>query len=199
VIYDEVATVHVSGHANQEELKLMLNLTRPEWVIPVHGEPRHLYAYTRMAEEMGFGDRIRTMENGDVLEFKSGTAEVIDHVTAGVVLVDGIGLGDIDDVVLRDRAHLSQDGILVVVVSIDKETGEVLAGPELISRGFVYEQEAELLEEAKEKVLEVLSDIPRDGTLEWSAVKLDVRRALNKFVSGRTGRRPMVMPVIQEI
>lgn len=200
VIYDEIAPVHASGHANQDELRLMLNLARPQYVVPVHGEPRHLARYRELAQEMGFTDeQICRVENGDRLRFGDGPPTVVERVPGGTILVDGIGVGEIGDVVLRDRQHLSQDGIFVVVLSIDRETGEVLAGPDMISRGFVFEKESEqLLNEARKVILDAVADVAPETT-EWTSVRASIKRPLSKLLYDRTGRRPMVLPLIQEV
>ncbi|HUV03816.1 MAG TPA: ribonuclease J [Armatimonadota bacterium] len=201
VIYDPIAPVHVSGHGNREELKLMLNLTRPTYTVPVHGEYRHVAKYTELAEEMGIPrENVFVMEVGDVLEIGASGARLGDKVPAGDVLVDGIGVGDVGDIVLRDRRHLASDGIFMVVIGIDRTTGSVVAGPDIISRGFVYMDEAEeLVEEAKKLALETIEGLTMDAATEWSTVKSDVRSALGKLLYSRTRRRPMVVPVIMEI
>lgn len=201
VIYDAVTPVHVSGHANRDELKLMLNLTRPKYVVPVHGEYRHVVKYRELAQEMLIPrENIFIMEVGDVLEIAEECASMSEKVVSGDVLVDGIGVGDVGDIVLRDRRHLSQDGIFVIVLSIDKSTGALVAGPDMVSRGFVYMEEAEeLIEEAREVVINTLSEITVDASTEWSAVKDDVRRAVAKLLYARTHRRPIVIPVMMEI
>jgi len=201
VIYDPIAPVHVSGHANREELKLMLNLTRPRYTVPVHGEYRHVAKYVELAQEMGIArENTFSMEVGDVLEIDSEGARLAGKVPAGDVLVDGIGVGDVGDVVLRDRWHLAQDGIFMVVLSIDRATGSIVAGPDITSRGFIYMEEAEeLIEEAKAVVLETVQGLAMEAATEWSTVKSDIRRAVGKLLYARTRRRPMVIPVIMEI
>jgi ribonuclease J len=198
VIHPPDLDVHVSGHGNQEELKLMLNLTRPLYVVPVHGEYRHLELWRRMAERMHYV--AIKLENGDVLELSEEEAHITAHVTAGTVFVDGSGQSGVEDVVLRDRWHLAQDGIFILVLSVDKATGRIIAGPDVISRGSVLTGEAEqLYEETKTKITELVDALPKDGTVEWSAVRTDLRRALNKFLQQKTGRRPMILPVIMEV
>jgi ribonuclease J len=194
----QTPNVHVSGHANREELKLMLNLTRPRYVVPVHGEYRHKELWRRVAEEMGHV--VIKLENGDVLEVGPEEAVITDHVTAGAIFVDGSGQSGIEDIVLRDRSHLSQDGIFFVVVSVDAATAEVIAGPDVVTRGAVLEGEVDsITEEAKQRVTEMLSELPSDGTVDWATVRTDLRRTLNKLLQQKTGRRPMVVPVIMEI
>lgn len=201
VIYDAIAPVHVSGHANREDIKLMLNLTRPEYVIPVHGEYRHIAKFIELAEEMGIPrEDTFAMEVGDVLEVDCSGARLSDRITAGDVLVDGIGVGDVGDVVLRDRRHLARDGMFVIVVGIDRNTGAVVAGPDITSRGFIFEEEAtDLLEEAKALVLEEIDGLTPDEVTEWATVKADIRRPVAKLLYARTHRRPMVLPVIMEV
>ena len=201
VIYDPIAPVHVSGHGNREELKLMLSLTRPTYTVPVHGEHRHVAKYIELAEEMGIPrENVFAMEVGDVLEIGPSGVRLAGKVPAGDILVDGIGVGDVGDVVLRDRQHLAGDGIFIIVVGVDRTTGSVVAGPDVISRGFVYMEEAEeLVEEAKKVALETIEGLTMDAATEWSTVKSDLRSALAKLLYSRTRRRPMVVPVIMEI
>ncbi len=201
VIYDAVAPVHVSGHANREELKLMLNLTRPKYVTPVHGEYRHVAKYIDLAQDVGIpSGNIFPMEVGDVLEITPDSAGIVGKVAAGDVLVDGIGVGDVGDVVLRDRWHLAQDGIFIIVVSVDRGTGSIVAGPEVISRGFIYMEEAEdLIEEAKDVVIDTIRNLTIDAATEWSTAKGDVRTAVAKLLHMRTRRRPMVIPIVVEV
>lgn len=190
--------VHVSGHANQEELKMMLNLTRPRFVIPVHGEYRHLELWRRMAAEMGY--LVVKLENGYVLELDADEAEITGQVEAGAVFVDGSGQSGLEDPVLRDRAHLSQDGIFLVCVTVNQATAELIAGPDIVARGSILAGEADdLTEVAKQQVTEMLANLPGDGTVDWGSVRTDLRRVLNKMFRQKTGRRPMVVPVIIEI
>lgn len=202
VLYDAIAPVHVSGHGNQEDLKLMLNLLRPSYVIPVHGEPRHFAGYVELAAGLGYGpESIIQLSIGDILEIDKDGGGIVGKVkSSGNVMVDGIGVGDVTDVVLRDRRHLSQDGVIIVVVTIEKETGAVLTGPDVLSRGFVIpEHEEEILDEAKEVILGKAKEMEEDGAIEWSAIKSGIRSALGKFLYERTGRRPMIIPVITEV
>jgi ribonuclease J len=190
--------VHVSGHGNQEELKLMLNLVRPHYVIPVHGEYRHLMLWKRMAEEMEYV--AIPLENGDVLEMDEEEAVITEHVTAGAVFVDGSGVSGVEDIVLRDRWHLSQDGIVIVVASIDKATRRLIAGPDVVTRGSLLTSEQETVnEEAKQRVIELVEALPDDASVDWTTVRTDIRRNLNKFLQQKTGRRPMVVPILMEI
>ncbi|MGB9791504.1 MAG: ribonuclease J [Thermacetogeniaceae bacterium] len=201
VIYEPFSGVHVSGHASQEELKLMLNLVRPKFFIPIHGEYRHLIKHAQLAREVGIPpSNIFVVENGQVLEFSQERGAVIGRVPAGNVLVDGLGVGDVGNIVLRDRKQLSQDGIFIVFVTIDKEDGTVVAGPDIVSRGFVYVRESEeLLEEAKERVREVLKQCELRQTTEWAAIKSYVREVVGKFLYEKTRRRPMILPIIIEV
>lgn len=201
VIYEAISGVHVSGHASQEELKLMLNLVRPKFFIPVHGEYRHLVHHAKLAKEVGIpSDDILIAENGMILEFTKDSARVAGKVVAGKVLVDGLGVGDVGNIVLRDRKQLSEDGILIVVVTIDKKTAQVLAGPDIISRGFVYVRESEeLMEQARERCRRALKKCQDEKQTEWSVIKSEVRDALGKFLFSRTRRRPMILPIIMEV
>lgn len=189
--------IHVSGHGNQEELKQMANLARPRYIIPVHGEHRHQELWRRMGETMGYP--VIKLDNGDVLELDHQEAEITGKVTHGVVIVDGSGTTDIEDVVLRDRRHLSQDGIFLVVCSVDTETGKVLAGPDCISRGAILTSEEEHVhEEARDRVGQYLNSLPTDSGRDWNEVRQDIRRMVNKLLQQKTGRRPMVVPVIMQ-
>jgi len=201
VIYEAASGIHVSGHASQEELKFMHNLLRPKFFIPVHGEYRHLVKHAKLAQDLGMPrDNIFVAENGQVLEFTAEKGVMNGKVTAGKVLVDGLGVGDVGNIVLRDRRQLSQDGILIVVVTMDKQRGCVVAGPDIVSRGFVYVRESEqLMEEAKDKVKQSLEKFETGGVTEWATIKSGVRDALSKFLYVRTRRRPMILPIIMEI
>ncbi|HHV62308.1 MAG TPA: ribonuclease J [Firmicutes bacterium] len=201
VIYEAFSGVHVSGHASQEELKLMLNLTKPRFFIPVHGEYRHLVKHARLAEAVGIPpERIFVPEIGDVFSFDGQEGRIAGKVTAGKVLVDGLGVGDVGSVVLRDRKLLAEDGILIVVVTINKQTGAVVAGPDLISRGFVYIKESEaLLEEARAKTREVLSSFEEEGITEWGEIKDGLRDSLGHYFYDKMKRRPMILPIIMEV
>ena len=201
VIYEKSMGVHVSGHASQEELKILLNLIRPKFFIPVHGEYRHLMKHARIAESLGIPrSRIFVAENGQVIEVSRKKASIAGKVTAGKVLVDGLGVGDVGNIVLRDRKQLSQDGIMIVVVTIQKETGEVLAGPDIVTRGFVYVRESEqLIEDARERVKEALDNCGQHGITEWAVIKAQVRDRLGKHLYEKTGRRPMILPIIMEV
>lgn len=201
VIYEKSNGVHVSGHASQEEIKLIHNLVRPKFFIPVHGEFRHLIKHASIAKSLGMpSENIVIAENGSVIELTRNSVGINGKVTAGKVLVDGLGVGDVGNIVLRDRRQLSQDGIMIVVVTIDKESCHVVAGPDIVSRGFVYVREAEdLMEEAREKVQAALERCEDNGVSEWSVIKSTVRDALGRFLYEKTRRRPMILPIIMEI
>ncbi len=201
VIYESASGIHVSGHASQEELKLMHNLVRPKFFIPVHGEFRHLVKHAKLANELGMPrENIFVAENGHVLEFTAEKGAMTGKVTAGKVLVDGLGVGDVGNIVLRDRRQLSQDGILIVVVTMDKQRACVVAGPDIVSRGFVYVRESEqLMDEAREKVKQALEKFENSSVTEWAIIKTGVRDALGKFLYERTRRRPMILPIIMEV
>ena len=201
VIYEKSNGVHVSGHASQEEIKLMHNLVRPKFFIPVHGEFRHLIKHANLAQSLGMPkENIVIAENGSVIELTKNSIGINGKVPAGKVLVDGLGVGDVGNIVLRDRRQLSQDGIMIVVVTIDKENCHVVSGPDIVSRGFVYVREAEgLMDEAKDKVQLALEKCEENGVSEWSAIKSTVRDSLGRFLYERTRRSPMILPIIMEI
>ncbi len=193
--------VHVSGHASQEELKLMLSLMKPKYFIPVHGEYRMLKIHADLAETMGMDRKnIFILDNGDTVEISKGVAKRGSKVQTGSILVDGLGVGDVGNIVLRDRRLLSQDGILVVVVTLGKGTNKILSGPDIISRGFVYVREAEkLLDEANRVVAKTINRLLDENITEWSVIKNDVRDDLSKFLFEKTRRRPMILPIIMEV
>ncbi len=201
VIYQPFSGVHVSGHASQEELKLLLNLCKPKYFIPIHGEHRMLVRHARLAEEVGVPeDNIMIAEIGDVIEVTAEKIAKAGKVPAGQVLVDGLGVGDVGNIVLRDRRQLSQDGILIVVVTIDKQTGAVVAGPDIVSRGFVYVRESEkLIEEARERVRTALAACEAERVTEWGIIKSNMKDALSQLLWEKTKRRPMIMPIIMEV
>ena len=201
VIYERMADVHVSGHACKEELKLMLTLTKPKFFIPVHGEARHLYQHKELAEELGIPEEdIFVTEIGDVVELTRNKGRIAGSVTAGSVMVDGSGVGDIGNVVLRDRKLLSEDGIFTVVITLNKQTGALLAQPEILSRGFVYEKNSEeLLKETRELVKAKAAQFEKNNRSSWSSIKNDIRNSIKNYLYERTKRRPMVMPIIIEI
>ena len=192
---------HVSGHACQEELKLIYSLVRPKYAIPVHGEYRHLQANARLANELGIEkDHIFILSSGDVLELDEEDAKVTDHVQNGAIYVDGLGVGDVGNIVLRDRQHLAEDGILIVVLTLEKYSNQILAGPDIISRGFVYVRESEMLiEEAKMVVEEALEKCLSRGISDWGKLKNVVKDALNDYLWKKTKRSPMILPIIMEV
>ncbi|CAA7602518.1 Metallo-beta-lactamase superfamily [Acididesulfobacillus acetoxydans] len=201
VIYEAISGMHVSGHGSQEELKLMLNMTRPRYFIPVHGEYRMLIKHAELAEQLGMArENIFVAENGSIVEFTRSGASLGGKVTAGKVLIDGLGVGDVGNIVLRDRKQLSQDGILIVVMTLSRSTGAILAGPDVVTRGFVYVRESEsMLEEAKEKVRQTMLRCRENKITEWAILKSQVRDALSRHFYEKTRRRPMILPIIQEI
>ncbi|WP_017750709.1 ribonuclease J [Clostridium tyrobutyricum] len=201
VIYEALADVHVSGHACQEELKLIHTLVKPRFFMPVHGEYRHLKQHADLAMKLGLpANHVIIGDNGDVIELTRNSIKRAGTVISGQVFVDGLGVGDVGNIVLRDRRHLSQDGILTVVVTIEKESASVIAGPDIISRGFVYVRESEdLMEEAKELVRGVLKECEEKHITEWANIKSNVKEVLRSFLYERTKRRPMILPIIMEI
>jgi ribonuclease J len=203
VFYQGISNVHVSGHGAQEELKLMLSLLRPQFFMPVHGEYRQLVLHAKLAFSLGIPEEnILVAEDGDIIEVTENTLKRSSHVASGNVFVDGLSVGDVGQIVLRDRKVLSQDGILTVVLTIDKETGEPLAGPDIVSRGFVYMRDAEeLLEQARERVLDALTHVShqdRSGS-DWSFVKDKIKQVLSEFLYEQTHRRPMILPMVMEV
>lgn len=201
VIYESLEKVHVSGHACQEELKLIHSLVKPKFFIPVHGEYRHLVQHAKLAESLGMNKKnIFIMDVGQVLELTETTAKDGGVVPAGKVLVDGLGVGDVGNIVLRDRKHLAEDGLVVVVVTISGESGRVIAGPDIISRGFVYVREAEeLMEKLKELAIESLNKCEEKNITDWTTIKNSLKNTLADYLMGKTKRRPMILPVIMEI
>ncbi|MEL1133983.1 ribonuclease J [Desulfitobacterium sp. THU1] len=201
VIYESYQGMHVSGHASQEELKLMLNMIRPQYFIPVHGEYRMLIKHAELAEQLGIArEGTFVADNGTIIEFTRHGASIAGKVQAGKVLIDGLGVGDVGNIVLRDRKQLSQDGILIVVMTISRASGAVVAGPDIVTRGFVYVRESELmLDEAKEKVRQTMSRLRDNHVTEWAILKGQVRETLSKHFYEKTRRRPMVLPIIQEV
>lgn len=201
VIYEALSGVHVSGHASQEELKLMFNLLKPKFLIPVHGEYRHMVHQAKLAERVGIpNENVFLAEIGNIVEVDESHGKINGSVTSGQILVDGLGVGDVGNIVLRDRRILSQDGILIIVLTIDKSKNEVVAGPDVISRGFVYVRESEeLLEEAKKRVGNTLNKMKGSQMNEWTTIKNNVKDDVGKFLWEKTGRRPMILPIIMEV
>ena len=201
VVYEKANGVHVSGHASQEELKLMHHLVRPKFFMPVHGEYRHLVKHARLAESLGMDPKnIMIAQNGSVVELSRDKICINGKVMAGKVLIDGLGVGDVGNIVLRDRRQLSQDGIMIVVVGVDSATNQIVSGPDIVSRGFVYVREAEdLMVEAKGRVQEALDKCEERNHTEWSTLKVAIRDSLGRFLFEKTRRRPMIIPIIMEV
>jgi ribonuclease J len=200
VIYGSEQRIHVSGHACQEELKLMQALVKPRFFIPVHGEYRHLKKHGEVAMEVGLSEKnLLIPENGDVIEVARNYIKKTGTVVAGQVFVDGLGVGDVGNIVLRDRKHLSQDGILTIVITMEKQTGKVVSGPDIISRGFVYVRESEgLMDEARDIVKSVLKNCEERQITDWATLKSKMRDELREFLYEKTKRKPMILPIIME-
>lgn len=201
VIYEALAEVHVSGHARQEELKLMHSLLKPKFFIPVHGEYRHLYHHANLARALGMPyDNVVLAEIGDVIELAPDQIDVTGVVPNGSVLIDGLGIGDVGAVVLRDRKHLSEDGLLIVVMGLDHELGSVVSGPDIISRGFVYVRESdELVEGAREAAMRAIEAFGPIDSTDWNHLKNDVRESVQRYIYDTIKRNPMILPIIVEI
>ncbi len=201
VVYSALADVHVSGHACQEEQRLMLALVRPKYFLPVHGEYRQLKAHAETAEEMGIDkDNIFMLSNGRVLELNENECKFTTSVQSGRVLVDGLGVGDVGNIVLRDRQHLSQDGLIIIVMTMDSSTGEIIAGPDVISRGFVYVRESEnLMENVKSVIRNEIEKCERNHITDWSTIKSNLRDNLKDYIAAKTKRNPMILPIIMEV
>ncbi len=201
VIYESLADVHVSGHACQEELKIILALAKPRFFMPVHGEFKHLSRHRDLALQMGMKSKdIFMMENGNVLEVSANEAKITGTVPSGKVLVDGLGVGDVGSIVLRDRKHLSEDGLIVVVMTIDHASQTVVAGPDIISRGFVYVRESEdLMESMRIKTADIVNTCLDNNTFDWASLKSHVKNELGSFIFSKTKRKPMILPVIMDV
>ena len=193
--------VHVSGHACQEDIKLIYSLVNPKYSIPVHGEYKHLVAQAKIAEELGYdSDHIRILSSGDILEIDENSAVVTGKVHVGNVMVDGLGVGDVGNIVLRDRQRLAEDGIIIVVMTLESGSGQVLAGPDIVSRGFVYVRNSEsLMDEAKNVLDDTMARLMDNNITDWGKIKNEVKDALGDFVWKETKRRPMIMPIIMEV
>jgi ribonuclease J len=200
VIYNALVDVHVSGHACQEELKLMHTLVQPRFFIPVHGEYRHLKQHALVAESLGMDRQNIIIPNlGGVIELTRNKCVETGKVPAGRVFIDGLGVGDVGNIVLRDRRRLSQDGLMIVIVTVSKENNAIVGEPDIVSRGFVYVKESgDLIDEARRVVVVALHDCVLKEKMEWSDLKGKVREALSKYLYSQTGRRPMILPVIVE-
>ena len=192
---------HVSGHACQEELKLIYSLVKPKYAIPVHGEYRHLKANANLAKSLGIPkENVFILKSGDVLALDENSAEIVDKVHTGEILVDGLGVGDVGNIVLRDRQHLAEDGILIVVLTLEKGTNQLLAGPDIVSRGFVYVRESEgLMEEARCVLTDAVERCLMSRHADWSKIKLVIRDTMNDFIWKRTKRKPMIIPVVMNV
>ena len=192
---------HVSGHACQEEIKLMYALTKPKYAIPIHGEYRHLKRHAELAVEMGIPkENVKILTTGDVLAVSDDVFDVVGRVPAQGILVDGLGVGDVGNIVLRDRQQLSQNGLMIVVVTLDAATGELIGGPDIVSRGFVYVRESEnLMEDCREVVYEALEACLSKGTADWGRIKGTIKDSLSEFLWKRTKRNPMILPIITEV
>ncbi len=200
VFYPPLHRVHASGHANSEELKLMLNLVKPKFFLPVHGEFRHLAHHAEIAHDVGIPkERVVVVDDGNVVEL-DGAPRLRNKVPAGYVFVDGLGVGDVGSVVLRDRRVLSQDGIFIVIVTVNKDTGQLVGDPDLISRGFVHQQTSDtLLDAARDQVTKTINKLGGQGPPEWQVVKSAVRDAMSRYLYEQTRRRPMIIPIVVEI
>lgn len=200
VVYEAMYEVHVSGHACQEELKLMQALTRPKFFIPVHGEHKHLKKHADLACQLGMDrENVIIAEIGNVIETDGNTMKVVSQVPAGRILVDGLGVGDVGSIVLRDRKHLAQDGLIIIVIGIERATNEIVAGPDIISRGFVYVRESEeLIDEAKLLLTDTLDNCSSSELREWNSLKGKMRDALSDYIYQKTKRSPMILPIIME-
>ncbi len=192
---------HVSGHACQEDIKLIYSLVRPKYSIPVHGEYKHLVAQAKIAQELGYDkDHIFILSSGDVLELNEEEAKVNGRVHVGNVMVDGLGVGDVGNIVLRDRQHLAEEGIIIVVLTMESGSGQILAGPDIVSRGFVYVRGSEsLMDEAKQVLDDTMMDITNRNITDWSKIKTEIKDSLGEFVWRETKRRPMIIPIIMEV
>ena len=201
VIYKALADVHVSGHACAEELKMILALTKPKYFIPVHGEHRHLVFHKQLAEKIGMADEdVFILSNGSVLELDENGARVSGTVHSGKILVDGLGVGDVGNIVLRDRKLLAQDGLIIVVASLDSKTGQLISGPDIISRGFVYVREAEdIIEHVREVARESFEKCNKNGNNDWTTVKATVKNNISKYIYETTNRSPMILPIIMDV
>ncbi|MBD5383899.1 MAG: ribonuclease J [Ruminococcaceae bacterium] len=201
VIYESMYEVHVSGHACQEELKMMISLTKPKFFVPIHGEYKHMKKHVQLATGMGIPEENTFIADlGDVLETDGVEMKLTGTVPSGKVMVDGFGVGDVGSVVLRDRKHLAEDGVMIIVATMNRETGRVVAGPDIVSRGFVYVRESEeLLDEAKQLMTQVMENLQERNVREWGNIKSAMRDALSEFIYKETKRSPMILPIIMEI
>ena len=201
VVYSALEDVHVSGHACQEEQKLIMALARPKYFIPVHGEYRQLMAHSETAQEMGIPkENIFLMKNGRVLEMNEKEAKLTGAVPSGKILVDGLGVGDVGNIVLRDRQHLSQDGLIIIVMTMDGTSGEIVSGPDVISRGFVYVRESEnLMDDVKRQIREEVKKFENKNITDWATIKTALKDNLREYIFQKTKRNPMILPIIMEV
>ncbi len=192
---------HVSGHACQEDIKLIYSLVKPQYAIPVHGEYKHLKAQARIARELGIAkENIFVLSSGDVLELDENGAAVTGEVPVGDIMVDGLGVGDVGNIVLRDRQHLAEDGIIIVVLTLEGSSGQVVAGPDIVTRGFVYVRGSEsLMDEARMVLEDTVSYCEQKNITDWGKIKNEIKDSLGEFVWKKTKRRPMIMPIIMEV
>ncbi len=194
-----VEDTHVSGHACQEEIKLIYSLLKPKYAIPVHGEFRHLMEHAKLAESLGI-EKAFVMESGDVLSLNADEASIVEKVPAGSLLVDGLGIGDVGNIVLRDRQNLAENGIIIVVLTLEKYTNTILAGPDIVTRGFVYVRESEnLIERAKGKIMNDLLDLLDQGNADWGKIKMVIKDSLGEYIWKKMRRSPMILPIIMEV
>ena len=201
VVYEKMYDVHVSGHACQEELKLMMSLTRPKYIMPVHGEQKHLQKHAALARAMGIPDEnILIADNGKEVELTADKIRISGEVPAGMVFVDGSGVGDVGSVVLRDRKRLAEDGIIIIVASIDRESGDVVSGPDVVTRGFVYVRESEqLMEESRRLCESVLAECVQHHVYDFSTIRNRLRDEISRLTYARTKRSPMVLPILMGV
>jgi beta-CASP RNase J family ribonuclease len=201
VIYEDLEEVHVSGHAYQEELKLIHTLIRPKYFMPVHGEYRHLKHHADLAKSLGMSSNdIFVMETGQILKIDKNEAKVDGRVRTGNIFVDGLGVGDVGNIVLRDRRNLAKDGMVTIVIAIERETYSIASGPDVITRGFVYVKESgELINELRNITAKVVEECLADKILEWSVLKPSIKQVVERFLYTKTQRRPSVIPIIMEV
>ncbi len=201
VIHQDLSEIHVSGHACEEELKLIMSLTKPKYVLPFHGEMMQMKAHEKIAHKMGIPEEnVLMIENGDVVELNHKGITLAGSVQAGAVLVDGLGIGDVGNIVLRDRKWLSEDGLIIVVVTMSKETGKVISGPDIVSRGFVYVRESgDLMSDAKEVVKRTLQSLESRKNTDWNTIKSEMKDDLKDFINKEIQRKPMILPIIMEV
>ncbi|MEJ2313527.1 MAG: ribonuclease J, partial [Nitrospirota bacterium] len=201
VIYEKVSEIHVSGHASKEELKLMLNMVHPKYFVPVHGEYRFLVSHSRLARKQGIpSENVFILRNGEVLEITEEGASVNGSVQSGRVFIDGKGIGDVEEMVLRDRRWLSQDGIVLILITIEKPSGDIVVGPDIVTRGFIYEESSqEILDEVRDLVASTIKELDPEVTADQSLLQARLRNVVKKYFRNTMDRRPMIMPIIIEV